>query len=163
MKIRACTDDDLAAVYAIQLKCPQAAQWRQEDYGHLARDPLGTILVAEVEDANLPRVAGFAAFHRVIDEAELRNMAIDPLDRRKGLAHALLAAGGRSLQESGARRIFLEVRASNHPALAFYRAAGFQLLYTRHDYYCDPVEDALVMACDIASDFLACLMAPCLL
>jgi hypothetical protein len=33
--------------------------------------------------------------------------------------------------------------------LAFYRAAGFQLLYTRHDYYQEPVEDALVMACDI--------------
>jgi ribosomal-protein-alanine N-acetyltransferase len=163
MKIRACADDDLAAIYAIQLKCPKAAQWRQEDYGHLARDPLGTILVAEVEDANLPRVVGFAAFHRVMDEAELRNIAIDPLHQCKGLARALLAAGVRTLQEFGIVRIFLVVRASNQPALAFYRAAGFQLLYTRHDYYHDPVEDALVMVCDIAPDFLACVMAPCLL
>ena len=150
MKVRAFADDDLAAIYAIQLKCPQAAQWRQEDYLHLARDPGGTILVAEVEDANPPEVAGFAVFHRVMDEAELRNIAIDPSHQRKGIARALLAAGIRTMQEFGVRRLFLEVRASNQPALAFYASAGFQLLYTRHDYYHDPVEDALVMACDIA-------------
>ena len=149
MKIRAFTPADLAAVYAIQLKCPQAAQWRQEDYLHLARDPLGTILVAEAEAASSPEVAGFAAFHRVMDEAELRNMAVDPAHQRKGIARALLTAGIRTLQESGVRRLFLEVRASNQPALAFYASVGFQLLYTRHDYYHDPVEDALVMARDI--------------
>jgi len=151
MKIRACADDDLAAIYAIQSKCPQLAQWRQEDYYHLLYDPLGTILVAEVGDANLPRVTGFAAFRRVMEEAELRNLAIDHLYRRKGLGHALLSAGVRAMQQSGVCRIFLEVRASNQPALAFYRAAGFKLLHTRRDYYHDPVEDALVMACDIGA------------
>jgi len=151
MKVRACTSDDLAAVYAIQLKCPQAAQWREEDYLHLARDPAGTILVAELDAANPPEVAGFAAFHRVMDEAELRNIAIDPSHQRKGIARALLVAGVRAMQECAMRQIFLEVRASNQPALEFYASAGFQLLYTRHDYYQDPVEDALVMACDISA------------
>ena len=149
MKVRACAEDDLAAVLAIQLKCPQAAQWRPEDYLHLFRDPLGTMLVAEVEDASQPRVAGFAAFHRVMDEAELRNIAVDPSYRRKGMARALLAAGIRALHQAGARRLFLEVRASSQPALAFYASAGFQLQYTRHDYYHDPADDAQVLACDI--------------
>src|ERR1017187_1323061 len=149
MKIRPFSDDDLAAIYSIQLKCPQAAQWRTEDYFQLAHDPLGTVLVAEVDDANLPRVAGFAAFHRVMDEAELRNMAVDPSHQRKGIARALLAAGMLELQASGVSRIFLEVRASNQHAIAFYASAGFNPLHTRRDYYHDPVEDALVMACDI--------------
>jgi ribosomal-protein-alanine N-acetyltransferase len=149
MKVRACAADDLAAVYAIQLKCSRSAQWRQEDYLHLARDPGGRILVAEVEDANPPEVGGFAAFHRVMEEAELRNIAVDPSHQREGMARELLNAGIRAMQESGAHRLFLEVRASNHPALAFYASAGFKLLYTRHDYYQDPVEDALVMARDI--------------
>jgi ribosomal-protein-alanine N-acetyltransferase len=151
MKVRACADDDLAAVYAIQLKCPQAAQWRAEDYLHLARDPGGTVLVAELAAANLPEVAGFVVFHRVMDEAELRNIAVNPVHQRKGIARALLEAGIRTLRESGARRLSLEVRASNQPALAFYASAGFQLLYTRHDYYPNPVEDALVMARDITA------------
>lgn len=149
MKVRACADHDLAAIYAIQLKCPQTGQWRQEDYLHLAGDSGGTILVAEVEDANPPEVAGFAVFYRVMDEAELRNIAIDPTHQRKGIARALLAVGIRTMQDFGVRRLFLEVRASNQPALAFYASAGFQLLYTRHDYYHDPAEDALVMTRDI--------------
>jgi len=155
MTVRACTDDDLAAIYAIQLQCPQAAQWLEEDYFQLARDPHGTILVAEVEDSGKPRIAGFAAFHQVMDEAELRNIAIEPAHQRKGIARALLAAGIRAMRESGVCRLFLEVRASNQPALAFYASAGFQLLYTRHAYYHDPVEDAMVMTCDIASPNVA--------
>jgi ribosomal-protein-alanine N-acetyltransferase len=155
MKIRACAGDDLAAVYAIQLKCPPAAQWRQEDYLHLAAEPSGMILVAEVEDPSPPEVAGFAVFHRVMDEAELRNIAIHPTHQRKGIARALLEMAIRTLHESGVRQLFLEVRASNHPALAFYASVGFRLLYRRHDYYQAPLEDALVMACAIptSSDF----------
>ncbi|MGA3327455.1 MAG: ribosomal protein S18-alanine N-acetyltransferase [Terriglobia bacterium] len=149
MKVRAFDANDLAAVYAIQTRCSQAAQWRQEDYLHLARDPGGTILVAEIEAASSPEVIGFAVFHRVMDEAELRNLAIDPAHQRKGIARALLAAGIRAMQESGVGRLFLEVRASNQPALGFYASAGFQLLYTRREYYQDPVENGLVLARDI--------------
>ena len=53
------------------------------------------------------------------------------------------------MQESGVCRLFLEVRGSNQPALAFYAAAGFRLLYARREYYQDPVEDGLVMTRDI--------------
>jgi ribosomal protein S18 acetylase RimI-like enzyme len=60
-----------------------------------------------------------------------------------------LAAGIRAMQAQGARQLFLEVRASNLAALEFYRMADFQLLHTRREYYQDPVEDALVMGCDI--------------
>jgi ribosomal-protein-alanine acetyltransferase len=149
MEIRPCKDDDLSAIHAIQLKCPQAAKWRLEDYLKLANDPLGMVLVAETDDEHAVGVAGFAAFHRVLDEAELRNMAVDPLHQRKGIARALLAAGIDLLKRSGVCRLFLEVRASNQPAIALYRAADFRLAHTRRDYYHDPAEDALVMARDL--------------
>jgi ribosomal-protein-alanine N-acetyltransferase len=153
--VRACTDNDLAMIYAIQLKCPQAAQWHEQDYVHLAHDPLGTILVAEVMDADALRIAGFAAFHRVLDEAEIRNLATDPAYQRKGTARTLLAACVRALQQCGVRRIFLEVRASNEPALALYRSAGFELRNTRRAYYQHPPEDALVLTHDIAPPSLS--------
>jgi hypothetical protein len=54
MKVRVFADTDLAAVYAIQLKCPQAAQWRRGDYLQMAGDPGGTILVAEMETRSGP-------------------------------------------------------------------------------------------------------------
>jgi [ribosomal protein S18]-alanine N-acetyltransferase len=150
MTIRPCTDDDLSAIHTIQLKCRQAAQWRREDYAQLANDDLGLLLVAEMEDEHPPRVAGFAAFHRVLDEAELRNMAVDPAHQRKGIARALLAAGIHRLKSNGAARLFLEVRAFNQPAIALYRSTDFRLTHTRRNYYHDPAEDALVMARDLA-------------
>ena len=148
--IRPFVDTDLDALYRIQILCPQAAQWRREDYLQLARDPGGVFLVAEVEDGDRPGLAGFTAFHHVADEAELRNIAIDPRHQRKGVARALLAAGIGTLQKLGTRRLFLEVRRSNLPALAFYETAGFQVIYTRRNYYHDPEEDALVMAKSVA-------------
>src|ERR1051325_8821712 len=93
MRIRSATDDDATAIHAIQLQCPQAAQWRIEDYRQLTVDPLGTLLVAEIDDANPSSIVGFAAFHRAVDEAELRNMAVEPAQHRNGIARALLAAG----------------------------------------------------------------------
>jgi ribosomal-protein-alanine N-acetyltransferase len=107
------------------------------------------ILVADLATAKLPHIVGFAAFHRVIEEAELRNLAVEPAHQRQGVARSLVRMGIRKLQESGGRRIFLEVRASNHPALALYASLGFRLHSTRKDYYQDPVEDALLMELDI--------------
>lgn len=146
MGIRIFTGDDAAAVCAIQLKCPQAAQWRREDYLELSRDPSATILLAEIEAIAPIAVAGFAVFCRATEEAELRNIAVDPSWRRKGLARALLATGILAMQGCGVRELFLEVRASNQAAIALYTSMDFRALYTRHGYYHDPVDDALVMA-----------------
>ena len=150
MIVRLFTHNDLAAICAIQGKCPCTAQWRQDDYLRLAAEAGGMILMAEVAGSNLPEVVGYAAFHRIGVEAELRNLAVDPAHQRKGIARALLAEGFRRMQEFGVQRLFLEVRALNQPALALYSSLGFQLLYTRRNYYQDPPDDGLVMACDLA-------------
>jgi ribosomal-protein-alanine acetyltransferase len=146
VRIRPFADNDLVRVCAIQAKCPQAAQWLGWDYLQLAGSPGGMILVAEVEAQAPHEVVGFAAFHRVDDEAEVRNVAIDPARQRQGIARTLVAAGIRNLVELGVRRIFLEVRASNLPACELYVSVGFMLLSTRKKYYQNPDEDALVLA-----------------
>ena len=47
-------------------------------------------------------------------------------------------------EEKGAKRVFLEVRVSNAPAMSMYLKYGFCGLYARSRYYADG-EDALVM------------------
>jgi len=107
------------------------------------------VLVAEADTAQQPEVVGFAAFHRVADEAELRNLAVSSEYQRRGVARALLEEGVRRLRQLGTGRVFLEVRASNGPALSLYATVGFKLLTTRKGYYQDPDEDAWVMALDL--------------
>jgi ribosomal-protein-alanine N-acetyltransferase len=145
MKVRQFSTEDVHGILGIQSKCPQAAVWLDADYLRLASDPGGTVLVAELETMDPPKVLGFAAFHRVIDEADLGNLAVDPSHRRQGIGRALLLEGRRRLLAAGAKRLFLEVRESNRPALQLYYSLGFSLQARRRDYYREPTEDALVL------------------
>jgi ribosomal-protein-alanine N-acetyltransferase len=149
MKVRLFEKEDLPEIVAIQAKNPRAAQWPDLEYAQFAADPRGTILVTELETMTPPKVLGFAAFYRIIDEAELRNIAVDPAHYRQGVGRALVAEGRRRLLEAGAKRIFLEVRPSNKSALALYYSEGFGLHSQRKDYYRAPVEDAYVLCAEL--------------
>jgi ribosomal-protein-alanine N-acetyltransferase len=72
------------------------------------------------------------------------NVAVDPDDRRTGVASALL---GELLErvDDGAARYTLEVRRSNAAAIALYERFGFRSAGTRRRYYQDNGEDALIM------------------
>jgi ribosomal-protein-alanine acetyltransferase len=149
MKIRLGGKDDLRAIVGLQQKAPEAAHWTLGDYERLMEDAGGTILVAELETMEPPKLLGFAAFHRVIDEAELRNMAVDPEHRQQGVGRALLLAIREHTLRAGAKRVFLEVRASNKPAQSLYYSIGFALHSIRKDYYREPQEDGLVLALEL--------------
>jgi ribosomal-protein-alanine N-acetyltransferase len=90
-------------------------------------------------------IVGFVAFWHVADEIHLLNLATRVDRRRRGVARALMEnvvgyAGSRR-----ARTVLLEVRRSNLPAIALYRAFGFFVVGLRPRYYQDD-EDAIEMA-----------------
>jgi len=169
LRIRDFSPQDLAAVLAVQRESPGAAQWSESDYRRLAEDPGGFVLVAELtgpvtparenggggaqEDEprmrgamRSPEVAGFAAFHRVLDEAELRNMAVLSSYRRRAVGRALLNEAHRRLRESGVKQVYLEVRAGNARAIQLYEATGYRRKSVRKAYYQGTDEDACVMS-----------------
>lgn len=149
MKIRSFDRQDLPAVLAIQAKSLAAAQWPEPEYARLCNDPRSVILVAELETMTPAKVLGFVVLYRIIDEAELRNIAVDPAHQRQGVGRALLAEARHRLLEAGAKHIYLEVRPSNREALKLYYSAGFGLHSRRKDYYHDPLEDAYVLALEL--------------
>ena len=109
----------------------------------------GMILVAELETMLPPKVLGFATFQRLVDEAELWNLAVDPEHQHQGVGKALLEDARKRLLQLGAKRIFLEVRPSNKSALGLYYSVGFGLHSQRKDYYRDPIEDAYVLSLEL--------------
>jgi len=146
MKIRQFEREDLRSLIGIQNKTPQSAHWGEADYIRLAADPGGIILIAELETMTPPKVMGFVAFMRLIDEAELLNLAVDPEHGHQGIGKALLEEGRKRLLQAGTRQVFLEVRQSNKLAQGLYYSAGFGLHSMRKDYYRDPPEDAYVLS-----------------
>jgi ribosomal-protein-alanine N-acetyltransferase len=86
------------------------------------------------------------------DEAEVLDVAVDPVARGRGIGRALLADALRGLGKGGARRAYLEVRESNTVALRLYESLGFRRVGRRRGYYRQPAEDALVLARDVPPD-----------
>ena len=91
---------------------------------------------------------GYAAFRQAADEAELLRLAVEPGERRRGVARALVAAGLDRLRQGDIQVCFLEVRVDNEPAIQLYRALGFGVAGRRREYYRDGM-DAIVFALEL--------------
>jgi len=137
---------ELAEVLAIEM-ASFGTPWTQEMFeNELARRDLSEAFVACLSDAGTPPpVVGYICAWVVGDELHINNLAVDPHWRRRGIARTLLDAVLERGRVRGARRAFLEVRASNVEALALYRRHGFEVAGIRKGYYDHPVEDAVVM------------------
>ena len=132
--MRAATGEDLAAIAEIQALSPEASQWEPESY-------LNYDCTVAIET----RVVGFlVARQTALGEREILNLAVDPSQRRRGIARALLEA--ELTREKN--QWFLEVRASNQRALELYQRAGFRVTGRRESYYSNPAEPGIVMQFD---------------
>jgi ribosomal-protein-alanine N-acetyltransferase len=88
---------------------------------------------------------GWALTWRAADELQLLDLAVDPAAQRSGVGRGLLTHVVDEARQDGAAVALLEVRSSNAPAIALYRAVGFSETGVRHAYYSDNGEDAIVM------------------
>ena len=139
--VRNSRAEDMPALAAIASTSAEASQWTADSYSELGSSPGGVLLVAHSDTS----LVAFLAGRHAASEAEILNLAVDSKARRRGAASALLAA---ALEEFRRRRItdvFLEVRASNTPAIALYGKFGFSICGQRKNYYRNPIEDAVCM------------------
>jgi [ribosomal protein S18]-alanine N-acetyltransferase len=88
-------------------------------------------------------LVGYLVCSRYADVWHLMNVAVTPELRRQGIASRLM---DRLFAEAGREaRYTLEVRTSNHGAIAMYERLGFRPAGYRRAYYHDNGEDALIM------------------
>jgi ribosomal-protein-alanine N-acetyltransferase len=99
----------------------------------------GVCLAAVDED----RLVGYLICSRYDDAWHLMNVAVDPDQRRRGIATGLLDRLFGATGEDA--RFTLEVRPSNQSAIELYERVGFRPAGLRPRYYQDNGEDALVM------------------
>lgn len=95
------------------------------------------------------RLVGWGGIWCVADEAEIASVCVDPAYRRLGGGTKLLQTLLMQARLSGAQNVYLEVRASNRAAQGLYRCAGFECIGVRKRYYTNPLEDAVLMRCEI--------------
>lgn len=93
---------------------------------------LQTNVVVAVETGNL---LGFGIMKYHEDEAHLLLLAVHPAAARRGVGSALLAWLEKSATTAGLGQIYLEARASNTAARAFYRRARYAEIQHLPGYY----------------------------
>ena len=90
-------------------------------------------------------IKGFALLRQVGDDGELLKIAVEKESRACGIGGLLMSAVLKHAAEKKHTSVFLEVRSGNTSAIRLYEKHGFRTVRVRKDYYCDPVEDAIVM------------------
>ena len=146
VEIRLMAADDLDQVFEIAESLPEAPHWPRSAY-QKAIDPQATprriALVAS--EAEPGPILGFAVACVIGAQAELETIAAAKHHQRKGLGRLLLQALIVRLKTANADELLLEVRSSNHSAIALYMSTDFLNTGLRPNYYTDPMEDAILM------------------
>lgn len=136
--IRRLTYGDLPGVLSIERRS-FPAPWSLAMFVLEVSKPSGVCLAATVGD----EIVGYLVCSRYADVFHLMNVAVDPDRRRRGIAVRMIR---RMLSEAGQdERYTLEVRVSNHRAIAMYEDLGFKRAGRRRRYYSDNGEDAMIM------------------
>ncbi|MFH8133290.1 ribosomal protein S18-alanine N-acetyltransferase [Pantoea osteomyelitidis] len=136
------TPDDLAQAHAIERRS-HAFPWSEKTF---ASNQGERFLNFRLDVAG--QMAAFAITQVVLDEASLFNVAVDPAYQRRGLGRQLLQHLIGELQQRDVMTLWLEVRASNLPAIALYEQLEFHQVSRRPNYYpaASGREDAIIMA-----------------
>jgi ribosomal-protein-alanine N-acetyltransferase len=138
LDIRRLTYADLPQVIAIERRA-FPTPWSLAMFVLELSKPGGECLAVRCDGA----LTGYVICSRYEDVWHIMNVAVDPRHRRQGIATALLDELIGRLGEDA--RMTLEVRPSNAGAIALYERFGFLGAGTRHRYYQDNGEDALIM------------------
>jgi ribosomal-protein-alanine N-acetyltransferase len=139
LDIRRLTYADLPQVIAIERRA-FPTPWSLAMFVLELSKPSGICLAAMSEG----RLAAYLICSRYDRVWHIMNVAVDPDQRRQGLATALLTRLLERVDDEEAR-FTLEVRRSNGGAIELYERFGFKAAGLRRRYYQDNGEDALVM------------------
>ena len=91
------------------------------------------------------RMIGYVFIRVVSSEMHLLKIAVAPRWRRIGVATWTLEQCLERARHRRIEKMMLEVRARNRAAIGLYVKLGFKKVETRHRYYTDTGEHALVM------------------
>lgn len=91
------------------------------------------------------QIIAYICFRIIIDEMHLFKIGVAQKWQKKGFATNLFQQSIKFASEKGATAVYLEVRASNTPAISLYHKLGFKIIGKRCRYYPETDEDALML------------------
>lgn len=149
MDIRRAKTDDAPHIAEIEADIFSDA-WGERDILGCICGEGGICYTAAVDG----EIAAYILGRLIAPEGEIYRIATAPKFRRRGIAYRLLNYAIKCEKGRGLECLFLEVRASNTPAINLYKSHGFKDMGTRKNYYSNPTEDAVLMVRSHSADWV---------
>ncbi|HYM03328.1 MAG TPA: GNAT family N-acetyltransferase [Stellaceae bacterium] len=132
-KLRHATSADLARLARLHAFCFPEDRWDERALAELLAMPGASGHLIE----NVADKQPLALILDLINagEGEILTLGVDPIERRQGLARALLKDLFARAKRAGVRNLSLEVAADNLAARRLYEGAGFSAVGRRRGYY----------------------------
>lgn len=135
---------DGEALLRIEREC-FSLPWSEDTLQEMLSSRFETVWIAFCGE----EAAGFLDFREIAGEGELMRIAVRPAYRDRKLGGELMDRMLSEATKRGTKKILLEVRRGNAPAIALYTGRGFHEEAVRKDYYDKPKEDALILRLDL--------------
>ena len=140
MEIRRAHPDDATAIAEMEVNIFGDPWGKKDIFSYICSD---TGMCFSAIDGG--EVIGYIIGRKIPPEGEIYRIAVRPDKRQRGVGYRLLSYALKTERGSGVETVFLEVRESNIPARALYRAYGFNEISIRKNYYQNPTENAVIM------------------
>jgi ribosomal-protein-alanine N-acetyltransferase len=108
--------------------------WAQEAFRNELTKPFSTVVVVRDETNGL---VGYIVYWLLFDECHILNVTVAPTRRGQGWGRRLVQYAVRTAVQRHMKRVFLEVRISNTPAIKLYEKLGFFIDHEKTKFYED--------------------------
>ena len=143
MEIRRARPDDATAIAEMEMNIFGDPWGKKDIFSYICSDN-GMCFTALDNGEPIAYIIG----QKIPPEAEIYRIAVREDKRQRGIGYRLLSYALKTERGSGVETVFLEVRESNIPARALYKAYGFEEISIRKNYYQNPSENAVIMIKD---------------
>ena len=137
--IKDCIKENIDTVYEID-KTSSCYNWTKSMFLEELENKNSFFKVLFLDNT----LIGYIIYHIVLDEAEILNIVIDNMFKRKNLGKYLLEQTINEISKQNIKTIFLEVGEKNIPAINLYLKFGFEQYGIRKEYYKNK-ENAILM------------------
>ncbi|PIG92247.1 ribosomal protein S18-alanine N-acetyltransferase [Gloeocapsopsis sp. IPPAS B-1203] len=143
LELKYLTPEHLGALLELDQAC-FGGLWTLEAYQRELDSP-NSDLIGLVNPFAPNSLLGVGCLWAILEEAHITILAVHPQYQRQGFGQALLYGLLSVAEQRNLERATLEVRVSNHAAIALYQKFGFKTAGRRKGYYKDTGEDALIL------------------
>lgn len=140
--LRPASEEDLVQILNIERQA-YPLPWKNEAFVDELTKPFSKFLVY-TDDETDEVITAYIIYWLMFDECHILNVTVGLEWRGLGIAQKLVRQAMQDAIKKDMKRVFLEVRKSNHAAITMYQKLGFFIDHVKKSFYADG-EDAFFM------------------